>query len=967
MELKEKLLNIINTENKKDPLTDIQIAKFLGTTRENVTNLRKEFKISNSRERRMPYLKSAIQAMVLSNPNISVSELTRELLSQGFDITRRVVEGILSKNDNVYELFEDEQEVMDKSKEDPFQELIGSEGSLKTAIEQAKSAVLYPPNGLPMLITGESGVGKSLFSQKVFEYAKFRKVIKDKSEFVVFNCADYADNPQLLLSILFGYKKGAFTGAEQDTEGLIEKANGGLLFLDEIHRLPPKGQEILFSILDNGKYRRLGESTSERKVNIMLIGATTENIEESLLLTFRRRIPMMIHLPSLEERDLSEKIQLIDNIFQQECNRINSKIFLDKRVVEVLLIERFSGNIGQLRSKILVICARAFLKYINSQDNNNDDHIVTIDVNEIMRMKVSRDVEYQNVNYIDIKRHLKNKMFIPFKTDIRNISQMKKDFDEDIYIKIQNKHEELKKLNLSDEVMHDIVWKYLDRCFENIDFNEFEDEDFSMIELQNVVDEDIIKEVLILMDELLEKYNDNSINKSIFRYLAIHLESTLKRLRFGQQNININFEKIICNYSEEYEIAKNFSKRLERVLNIKIPENEVAFITFYIKSAFKEERKNENVGLMVICHGRIASELTKVVNYLVGSNPIVALDMPLEEKAIDTYDKAVELAKLVDCGKGILILVDLGSLVSIGDIITERTGIKTRVIDRVEISMLLDATRRVTVGNENLDEIYFNIIKDKVGNNNVFYPELSKKKAVVTVCMTGVGVALYIKESISKRYKDIAVFATSALRDDILEYIENIKKEYNIIGIIGNINPNIPNLEFIQYDNNVFQKLDAKFLASSSTNSEVVDINFIDDELIIYEPDIYFKADILEWICVQLINKGYVEKNYLNSVLKREEYAPTYSKGDVAVPHGDPTTVNKTGFVFVKLKNMIDWGVGNVNFIFMPVFKSGDREIVKSILGILNDKDFVNSVKISKSSDELKQIIRKKITEIKAT
>lgn len=966
MELKEKLLNIINTENKKDPLTDIQIAKFLGTTRENVTNLRKEFKISNSRERRMPYLKSAIQAMVLSNPNISVSEITRELLSQGFDITRRVVEGILSKNDNVYETFEDEQEVIDKSQEDPFQDLIGNEGSLKTAIEQAKSAVLYPPNGLPMLITGESGVGKSLFSEKVFEYAKFKKVIKDKSEFVVFNCADYADNPQLLLSILFGYKKGAFTGAEQDTEGLIEKADGGLLFLDEIHRLPPKGQEILFSILDNGKYRRLGESQSERKVNIMLIGATTENIEESLLLTFRRRIPMVIHLPSLEERNLSEKIQLIDDIFQQECNRINSKIFLDKRVAEVLLMEKFSGNIGQLRSKILVVCARAFLKYINSQDKNNE-HVVTIDANEIMRMKVSRDIEYQNVNYIEIKRQLKNKMFIPFKADMRNISQMQNDFDEDIYIKIQNKNEELKKLNLSDDVMHDIIWKYIDRCFENIDFNEFDDEDFSMVELQNVVDEDIIKEVLLLMEDLIKKYNSNVINKLIFKYLAIHLESALKRLRFGQQNININFDKIICNYSEEYEIAKNFSKRLERVLNIKIPENEVAFITFYIKSAFKEERKNEDVGLMVICHGRIASELTKVVNYLVGNNPIIALDMPLEEKAIDTYNKAVELAKLIDCGKGILILVDLGSLVSIGDIITERTGIKTRVIDRVEISMLLDATRRITVGNENIDEIYFNIIKDKVGNNNIFYPELSKKKAIVTVCMTGVGVALYIKESISKRYKDIEIFETSALRDDIAEYIENIKKEYNVIGIVGNINPNIHNLEFIQYDNNVFQKLDAKILAANNINSDVADISFVDDELIIYEPDIYFKGDILEWLCVQLINKGYVEKSYLNSVLKREEYTPTYAKGNVAVPHGDPTSVNKTGFIFVKLKNMIDWGVGNVNFIFMPVFKSGDREIVKSMLGILNDVDFINSIKVSKSNEEFKQIIRKKVKEIKAT
>ncbi len=67
------------------------------------------------------------------------------------------------------------------------------------------------------------------------------------------------------MSLLFGYKKGAFTGAEYDAPGLVEEADEGVLFLDEIHRLPPKGQEILFSILDRGKFRRLGETNAERK------------------------------------------------------------------------------------------------------------------------------------------------------------------------------------------------------------------------------------------------------------------------------------------------------------------------------------------------------------------------------------------------------------------------------------------------------------------------------------------------------------------------------------------------------------------------------------------------------------------------------------------------------------------------------------------------------------------------------
>lgn len=247
---------------------------------------------------------------------------------------------------------------------------------MKNSIEQAKSAILYPPRGLTTLIVGESGVGKSKFSECMYEFAKKKKVIKENASFVVFNCADYGDNPQLLLSLLFGHKKGAFTGADSDASGLVEEANGGVLFLDEIHRLPPKGQEILFSIMDRGKFRRLGEANSERKVNLMLIGATTENVEANLLLTFRRRIPMVIKIPSLHERSIREKIDIIYNEFQAECNRIDAKIFVDKKVVEILALKKFSANIGQLQNMIQVLCARAFMTFINKEDINKESLII---------------------------------------------------------------------------------------------------------------------------------------------------------------------------------------------------------------------------------------------------------------------------------------------------------------------------------------------------------------------------------------------------------------------------------------------------------------------------------------------------------------------------------------------------------------------------------------------------------------
>ena len=130
---------------------------------------------------------------------------------------------------------------------DPFNSLVGHDSSLLNQIEQAKAALMYPPNGLHSLILGESGVGKTTFAHTMYEYA-LRAKGKNKKDFPIisFNCADYYNNPQLLLSQLFGHTKGAFTGADSDKVGLVEKANGGILFLDEVHRLPPDGQEMLF-------------------------------------------------------------------------------------------------------------------------------------------------------------------------------------------------------------------------------------------------------------------------------------------------------------------------------------------------------------------------------------------------------------------------------------------------------------------------------------------------------------------------------------------------------------------------------------------------------------------------------------------------------------------------------------------------------------------------------------------------
>ena len=233
---------------------------------------------------------------------------------------------------------------------------------MKTQITRAQAAVLYPPRGLHCLIYGPSGVGKSFLAELMHEYACGTENFGKDAPYFEFNCADYADNPQLLLAQLFGYSKGAFTGASDNKKGVVELCNGGILFLDEVHRLPPEGQEILFYLMDKGRFRRLGEVDTQRESHVMVIAATTENPQSSLLLTFRRRIPMVIEIPSLKDRPAGEKLQFILRFFQWESRRLGKQIEIRQQAFWCLLGGDCPGNVGQLKSDIQVCCAKAFLE-----------------------------------------------------------------------------------------------------------------------------------------------------------------------------------------------------------------------------------------------------------------------------------------------------------------------------------------------------------------------------------------------------------------------------------------------------------------------------------------------------------------------------------------------------------------------------------------------------------------------------
>jgi transcriptional regulator with AAA-type ATPase domain/transcriptional regulatory protein LevR len=955
-----KVKEVIYNEDFRNPLSDEEIAQKLSILRETVTNCRHELNIPNSRERRKPALIEAIKSIKSKDTDINVKQITFNLNRLGFNVSKNCVSEIVNNSDAYSNLPGNGKDLIQCNNIDSFSKLVGYDGGLTKCVKQAKASILYPPFGLPTLIIGESGTGKTLFAEFMYKYAVQQKIVSENAPFISFNCADYGDNPQLLLSILYGYKKGSFTGADNDTAGLVENANNGVLFLDEIHRLPPKGQEILFSLLDKGQFRRLGEAANDRKVHIFFIGATTENIESSLLVSFRRRIPMLISVPSLKDRPIRERVQLIHSFFQEESNRTNHKIFVEEKIIKAFAQKSFQGNIGQLRSEVQVTCANAFVEKMNSCKDEID-----IGLNELLYNSFfNDDSNWNNHNLSEFNVIIKDKLFIPKMNDSNIVKDTKYSLPEDIYEKIENKYNELKKLNMPLDEMEKVLWVYILNNFNKISFDCKNSNDFTGLDnLKYIINDKVICILKNFISTLKSKYPNKIINEKLVTHLTIHISEAVKRIRFKLEIINPNIIYIKEKFKEEFNLACDLAAEIGKEEKINMPEDEIGFITMYIKEIIKAKNIKDKIGLIVICHGKIATEMVNVVNKLMDVDFPIAIDMPLDISPSKIFEKTIEISKILDSGNGLLFLVDMGSLVNVGEIVTKRTGIETRTIDRVDLLTVLEAVRKVYVAEEKLDDIYYSLINSKFKLPVTSLSSSNKPLALIAMCLTGHGVAIKIHEALSSRYENIPIITLGLLNDDLNEKIDHLKQKYNIVAIVGTINPGIEGIKFIPFEDNFMKDnmifLDCILKQKNSTNLE----SALKEDLIMLDLRCSSKKEVIERICLHLFNNGYVKKEYLNSVLEREKLNTTCFRENIGMPHGLSAYVNSSCLMFVRLKDEIVWDKDGrkVNLICMPVIQNSDSDTVNYLFKIIKQPKIVSGLMAAKSSSEFLNILQKNL------
>lgn len=727
-----------------------------------------------------------------SNENgITASDIAKELnvtrANVSHDLNRLYEDGKIIKikgKPTLYKLSEN-QSTQNISVVNKFAE---SNQSLYGAVEQAKAAILYPPNGMNILLLGETGVGKSTFAGLIYKYAIEMKVKSSDSPFITFNCADYANNPQLLIGQLFGVKKGAYTGADFDKVGLLEKADGGILFLDEVHRLPPEGQEMFFTFIDRGKYRRLGETDSERTAKVLIVAATTEDPNTSLLKTFTRRIPMVITIPPLRDRSMEERFNLIKQFMIEESVRLGKNIKVSINSIKAFLSYDCENNVGQLKSDIQLACAKAYADFLSNR--KDDISISSLDLPLHIREGLFKEIEHRQLwaKLIDI-----NKRYCIFDKNEKNIIFEESDKENNIYEMLDMKTRELKARGIKgaefeEEIESDIedyFKKYMTNFSHKIDNTS----------LENIIEPSIIKVIEKIINFCEEELN-RKFDKQIYYGLAVHINSSIDRVRRNKKIENPNLNSIRKEYPKEFNIAVDVLKIIEQYIDIRMPLDEAGFITmFLVYNDDKIYGGHKNVKIIIIAHGKsTATSMAETVNGLLGTDYAKGINAPIDEKLQATLQKTKDYIRKNNITSDILFLVDMGSLTTFSKEIENEFKVKTRTIPLASTLHCIEATRKAAIG-YSLDEIY----RDTLQVNNLYdsdildyIPEIieERKLAIVTVCTTGEGTAKAIinllKERLNFEKSLLEIIPVNYIgKENVYDKLTKLSYKYEIIGIVS--------------------------------------------------------------------------------------------------------------------------------------------------------------------------------------
>lgn len=618
-----------------------------------------------------------------------------------------------------------------------FKNIVGYDGSLSETISQIKSAISYPvASGLNYILYGENGSGKSLLSKCAYEYL----LLNTKEEKKRIIC------------------DGTSRNFIRDFCNAVVKAKEGIVVIKKADFISDDNKNVLARILENKFF--IDDEGKKHFISCSLVmlydSLNIENLNS--LIDF---FPIKCLVPNFKGRYSSEKEGIIINFFKVESKVLSKDIYISYALMKYLLNTNYRHNLDDLKNIIKEICARANIKsesklYIGV--NYLPERIVNTG-NALNRKEINACQEWINVNdYVktDVSEGILNLLEnillsfdreeYSFKTTLKNCSEMlNKFFDENIFNDMPKNDLFLSNNMKFEDVINETLYTYNhivpEHCGAIISYYMF---------IKNNVDKKV-KDWELNHQKELKKANDILLNSN--------------------SEINVIIERIKIAFSYNLNVA------LDDVCTLIL---EILFLNY---NSFSNKKQFDSI---IICHGvSTAYSIANTVNSFVCQHIFEYVDMPLDKSMEDVAKYVSRYIKRFSIKNDILILVDMGALEELGKYLDDVEN-NIYVLNNVSTPMALSVASKI-IQNESIEEIRTSCKKDFCSNFSS-YENCTKKDAIVFLSDNGKNMATRLKDTFIDslpKHIDVQIFTYNRIEAEMGDYIEKIKKEYNILFILG--------------------------------------------------------------------------------------------------------------------------------------------------------------------------------------
>nr|WP_256434398.1 PRD domain-containing protein [Brevibacillus sp. HB1.3] len=302
----------------------------------------------------------------------------------------------------------------------------------------------------------------------------------------------------------------------------------------------------------------------------------------------------------------------------------------------------------------------------------------------------------------------------------------------------------------------------------------------------------LVEEIVRFAEAKLEKI----LSQKVIFGLALHIQTSKERLAQGKQIVNPQINHVRIKYKKEFAVALECVRMIEEAILMDLPIGEAGYLTmFFVLDDVSMEEERETIGVLVITHGSGgATAMVDVTNRLLVTQYARAIDLPLEEDSMSVLEKALKVAREIGSKAGLLLLVDMGSLLGFGEIIEREIGIPVKVIPMVSTPHVIEATRKAMLGHS-LEDVYRDVLGISLYQREEQPKEQVQKHipalTIVAACLSGEGSALFLKKLLESRLRydeSLLEFVPLQLIDkaQARSQLRKIKEERKILFVVSN-------------------------------------------------------------------------------------------------------------------------------------------------------------------------------------